>query len=68
MNFLQLIGQSLSRDQVLSELLQVKSIVPDCSKISNSFFTQLSLTTPNGGKDMETHLDESDMTNCWRVG
>ena len=50
--------------QVLSKLEEVKRIVPKCLRLSNTFFTQVSIVTSNGKKDMKIHVDEGDIINA----
>ena len=50
--------------KVKLELKEVKSIVPKCLRLSNTCFTQLSITTSNGEEDMEIHVDEGDIINA----
>jgi len=53
-----------SHKHVISELKKVKSIVPKSLRLSDTFFTQLSITTSNGENDMEIHIDEGDIINA----
>ena len=62
-NFLEASEQSSYITQVVSKLMDLKSIVPRCLKLSNIFFTQLSITTSNGEKDMEIHVDKGNIIN-----
>ena len=50
--------------QVISDLDEVKNIVPNCLRLSETFFTQVSIVTSNGEKDMEIHVDEGDIINA----
>ena len=47
--------------QVLSDLEGIKSIVPDCLRIANTIFTQITIATSNGNNNMETHIDDGDI-------
>ena len=49
--------------QVHSEFKEVKNIVPKCLRLSNTFFTQVSIVTLNWEKDMKMHVDEGDIIN-----
>ena len=47
--------------QAISDLKEIKSIVPECLRIASTIFTQLTITTSNGKTDMETHVDDGDI-------
>ena len=47
--------------QVISDLKKTKSIVPESLRISNSIFTQMTITTSNGSQNMATHVDDGDI-------
>ena len=47
--------------QVISDLEEIKTIVPSCLRIANTIFTQLTITTSNGKDNMETHVDDGDI-------
>ena len=49
--------------QVLSELEEVKRNVPKYLRLSTTFFTQVSIVTSNGKKDMKIHVNEGDIIN-----
>ena len=53
-----------SHKHVISELTEVKSIVPNSLRLSDTIFTQLSITISNGENDMEIHIDEGDIINA----
>ena len=64
MLYLEEVEQTFDTRQIISDLKEVKSIVPNCLRISNTFFTQLSITTSDGEEDMEIHVDEGDIINA----
>ena len=63
-NFLETYTKTPYVSQVISDLEEVKRIVPKCLRLRNTFFTQASIVTSNGKKDMKIHVDEGDIINA----
>ena len=64
MFYLETVEETYQTKKIISELKEVKSIVPKCLRLSNTCFTQLSITTSDGEEDMEIHIDEGDIINA----
>ena len=59
--YLETIEKTKHTSQVLSDLKEIKSIVPESLRIAKTIFTQLTITTSTGKKNMEAHIDDGDI-------